>query len=49
MDGVDIMSLISPSEYMTQKDNKINSLFHEKGTIGERGVKRFEQCDSQAL
>jgi|TARA_B110001450_G_C17535479_1_gene446382 hypothetical protein len=41
-DGVDIMSLVSPSEYMKNKDNNINKLFYEKNTIGERGIKRFE-------
>jgi hypothetical protein len=45
-DGVDIMSLVSPSEYMKNKDTGINKLFYEKNTIGERGIKRFEQSDS---
>jgi len=49
IDGVDIMSLCSPSEYMRNKDKGINKLFYEKNTIGERGIKRFEQSDSQAL
>jgi len=48
-DGVDIMSLVSPSEYMKNKDRNIHKLFYEKNTIGERGIKRFEQSDSQAL
>lgn len=43
------MSLVSPSEYMKNKDKKIHKLFYEKGTIGERGIKRFEPTDSQAL
>ena len=34
---------------MKSKDNKIKRLFEEKHTIGERGVKRFEQSDTQAL
>lgn len=34
---------------MQKKDKEIKSLFEEKKTIGERGVKRFEQSDSQAL
>jgi len=41
-DGVDIMSLVSPSEYMKNKDKGINKLFYEKHTIGERGIHRFE-------
>ena len=45
-DGVDIMSLVSPFEYMKNKDTGINKLFYEKNTIGERGIKRFEQSDS---
>jgi hypothetical protein len=40
------MSLVSPSEYMKNKDTGINKLFYEKNTIGERGIKRFEQSDS---
>ena len=45
-DGVDIMSLVSPSEYMKNKDRDIKKLFYEKNTIGERGIKRFESTDS---
>lgn len=48
-DGVDILSMCSPSEYMRNKDAGIKKLFYEKNTIGERGIKRFEQSDSQAL
>ena len=40
------MSLVSPSEYLKNKDKKINRLFFEKHTIGERGIKRFEVSDS---
>jgi hypothetical protein len=36
------MSLVSPSEYLKNKDSDINKLFYEKHTIGERGIKRFE-------
>jgi len=41
-DGVDILSLVSPSEYSRNKDKQINKLFYLKNTIGERGIKRFE-------
>ena len=34
---------------MQKKDKEIKSIFEEKKTIGERGIKRFELCDSQAL
>jgi len=34
---------------MKGKDKEIKKLFEEKHTIGERGIKRFEQSDSQAL
>ena len=34
---------------MKGKDSEIKKLFEEKLTIGERGIKRFEQSDSQAL
>ena len=34
---------------MKDKDKEIKKLFEEKHTIGERGIRRFEQSDSQAL
>ena len=43
------MSMISEDTYMTEKNEKIKQLFVEKHTIGERGIKRFAESDSQAL
>ena len=43
------MSLISEETYNAEKNEKIKQLFVEKHTIGERGIKRFQESDSQAL
>lgn len=40
-DDIDIRSLVSEATYLAKKDDKINKLFYEKNTIGERGIHRF--------
>lgn len=37
----DLMSLLSEDAYTEKKNDQIKNLFIEKGTIGERGIKRF--------
>lgn len=42
----DIMSMLSDENYTDKKNEQIRNLFIEKGTIGERGIKRFQESDS---
>ena len=37
----ELMSMLSDENYTEKKNEQIKNLFIEKGTIGERGIKRF--------